>query len=75
MPTSYKDAPLRKQPPPDLRVVVEPFGALSALGAGVALLAHAVARLVALLPLAAVSVAAWLPMRWASITLLPRLLN
>ena len=42
----------------DLRVVVEPLCALCALGAGVALLAHAVARLVALLALAAVRVAA-----------------
>ena len=36
---------------------MEPLGALGALGAGVALLAHAVARLVALVPVAAVRVA------------------
>ena len=44
--------------PTDLWVVVEPLCALGALGPGVPLLAHAVARLVALLPLAAVRVAA-----------------
>ena len=43
----------------DLWVVVEPLGALGAFSPGVPLLAHAVARLVALLPLTAVRVAAW----------------
>ena len=38
---------------------MEPLGALCALGSGVALLAHALARLVALLPMTAVRVAAW----------------
>ena len=37
---------------------MEPLGALCALGSGVALLAHALARLVALLPMTAVRVAA-----------------
>ena len=45
---------------------MEPLGALRALGPCVALLAHAVARLVALLPLTAVRVAAW-PKAWTSI--------
>ena len=51
-------SPTRMADPTDLWVVVKPLCALGALGPGVPLLAHAVARLVALLPLAAVRVAA-----------------
>ena len=49
----------RMADPTDLWIVVEPLGALGAFSPGVPFLAHAVARLVALLPLTAVRVAAW----------------
>ena len=52
-------SPTRMAGPTYLWVVVEPLSTLCAFGPGVPLLAHAVARLVALLPLTAVRVAAW----------------